>query len=190
VQYVETLEPRFLRGEVEDAWFVDCGGQYDSTSTNTVSGITWLANTPVDILADGVVYQATVSSGGVLTLPGGATAEKITFGIAITNSWAPLSPPIDAPDGASKGRRMRVTEVIADVFESSNLWITSDTGKEDQVLIRPTSTPMGDPDPLVTDQRKLRVDGSWASRGLFTGRIIGPLPGTIRALNIGLDYEP
>lgn len=191
VQFMELLQPRFLRGDQEDAWLVDCGGQYSGAASNTVSGITWLHNEEVDALGDGVPYAGlTVSNSGVLTLPGGATAAKITFGKAITNEFGVLPTPVDAPDGSSKGRKMRVVEVIADVYETSGLTFTSDRGQTDTLSSRAPSTPMGQPDPLITGKRKLKIDGSWGSEGMFTGSISDPLPGTIRALNIGLDYEP
>jgi len=191
VQLVEILQPRFLRNDQEDAWFVDCGGQYMGAASNTVSGITWLRNETVDALGDGAVYPELVVSGaGVLTLPNGATAETITFGLRITNEFGTLPPPVDAPDGSSKGRKMRVVEVVADVYETSGLKFTSNMGQEDSLVFRLPSTPMGTPDPLLTGKRKLKIDGSWLSEGMFTGTITYPLPGTIRALNIGLDYEP
>lgn len=191
VQYMELLQPRFLRVGQENAWFVDCGGQYSGAASNTVSGITWLHNEEVDALGDGVPYPGlTVSNAGVLTLPDGATAAKITFGKAITNTFGVLPPPVDAPDGSSKGRRMRVVEVIADVYETSGLAFTSDRGQTDNLTNRSLNTPMGAPEPLITGKRKLKIDGSWGSEGMFTGSISDPLPGTVRALNIGLDYEP
>jgi len=191
VQLMELLQPRYLRGEQEDAWFVDCGGQYFGAASNTVSGITWLHNEEVDALGDGIPYTGlTVSNSGVLTLPDGVTAQKITFGKPIVNEFGVLPPPIDTPDGSSKGRKMRVVEVIADVYETSGLTFTSDRGQTDDLAGRDPNTPMGEADPLITGTRKLKIDGSWGSQGLFTGSISDPLPGTIRALNIGLDYEP
>lgn len=191
VQYMELMRPRFLRGSLVDAWFVDCGGQYTGAASNTVSGITWLHGATVNVLADGIPFRGlTVSTGGVLTLPGGATAAKITFGVPIANEFGVLSPPIDAPDGSSKGRKMRVIDVIADVYETLGLKFTSDRGQSDQLAYRAAGALMGSPDALITGPRKVKIDGSWASTGQFTGSIDDPVPGTIRCLDIGLDYEP
>lgn len=191
VQYIETLEPRFLRMAKADAWFVDCGGQYSGAATNTVSSITWLANEEVDILADGaVVKRQTVSGAGVLTLPNGMTATKITFGIPIVAEGELLEAPIDTPEGSSKGRKMRVVEVVADVYETLGLKFVSDKGVIDSVFHRAPGTPMGASSALVSGSRKIPIDGSWNSKGSFGFVCDQPLPCTIRAFNIGLDYEP
>lgn len=190
VQYMELLQPRFLRNDPADAWFVDCGAKYDDLATNTVSGITWLEGEYVDVLADGFPYTGLQITDGVLTLPNSVEATKIIFGKTITNRGGVLPPPIDAPDGSSKGRKMRVVEVIADVYETAGLKFISNTGQEDTLVLRPPSTPMDEPDPLYTGKKKLKIDGSWQSEGIFEWTIVDPLPGTIRALNIGLDYEP
>lgn len=191
VQYMELMQPRFLRGSLVNAWFVDCGGQYSGAASNTVSGITWLHGATVNVLADGIPFRGlTVSTGGILTLPGGATAAKITFGVPIANEFGVLSPPIDAPDGSSKGRKMRVIDVIADVYETLGLKFTSDRGQSDQLSYRSPNALMDTPDTLITGPRKVKIDGSWASAGQFTGSIDDPVPGTIRCLDIALDYEP
>lgn len=191
VQYIELLQPRFLRADKEDAWFVDCGGQYDDVATNTVSGATWLANTTVSILADGVVVpQQTISAGGVLTLPNDMTASKITFGIPIETSGELLEPPIDTPEGSAKGRKMRVFDCYAHVYETLGLKFVSDKGRVDNLLLRPNSTLMGSSPDLVSDTRKTMIDGSWSSKGVISFLCDQPLPCTILALNVGLDYEP
>lgn len=190
-QYMETLTPRFLRGAKADAWYVDCGGQYNSTATNTVSGATWLANTEVDVLADGaVIPRTTISASGVLTLPSGVTASKITFGIPITAEVETLEPPIDTPEGSNKGNKMRVVGSVIDVYETQGLKVVSDRGQEDYISFRSPDTPFDESPPLVTGQFRLLVDGSWSSNGVLKFVATEPLPATIRALNNKLDFEP
>lgn len=191
VQYMEFLQPRFRRMDKEDAWYVDCGGQYSGAPTNTVSGVTWLPNTEVAILADGIVIaNQTVSETGVLTLPGGRTASKITFGLPIECTGQLLEPPIDAPDGSSKGRKMRVVDCIATVYETLGLKFTSDRGRDEVLSFRDVTTLMSNGSALITGSRKSPIDGSWDSRGVISFKMDDPLPCTILALNVGLDYEP
>lgn len=189
VQYVETLEPDFIRGDVEDAWFSDCGGVYTGAATNTISGVTWLANEEVSILADGrVLPNATVSSGGVLTLPNNKTAEKVIFGLPIEARGRVLRTPILTATGSSLGRKTRVVTVDVDVYETKGLRIESDMGSSDPLIERPAGKETATY--LQSGVFRIDGDGSWRSEGQFDFVADTPLPVTIRAFNITLDTEP
>lgn len=189
VQYVETLQADFLRDSIEDAFFVDCGGTYEGVATNTVSGLTWLANTEVSILADGLVLpNATVSAAGVLTLPNAKTAEKITFGIPYTSLGKLLRIPLATNEGSRLGRKMRVVTVDVDVYETKGLRILTDTGESDELRERPAA-PAVATDTLASGTFRLTFDGSWTGQGQFSFVADKPLPATVRAFNIFVTPE-
>lgn len=189
VQYVETLDPDFLRGSLEDAFFSDCGGTYDGVATNSITGIAWLPNTPVSILADGkVLPNATVSAAGVLTLPNGVEASKVQFGLPMTARMKTLRAPLQLGNGTSLGRRMKVHSADVDVFETRGLKIKSDVAQIDTLKERPAdrSAPVGG---LTTGEYHVKVDGSWQSKGQIEFVADYPLPATIRAVVIYAEAE-
>lgn len=188
VQYMETLDPDFLRMPIEDAFFADCGGTYEGVATNTISGITWLANTEVTILADGkVIPNQTVSGSGVLTIPNGKTATKIHFGVPLVATGKLLPVPVQGSDGSVAGRKLKLIGVDVDVYETKGLRIVSDRGASDLLRERPAATAQtGD---LQTGPHRLMTDGAWTSEGQFSFVADKPLPATIRAFNIHVMTE-
>lgn len=188
-QYIETLDPDFLRGHMHDSFFSDCGGTYSGVATNTVTGITWLANTEVSILADGVVLpNTTVSAGGVLTLPNDFEAFKVQFGIPMTARLKTLRAPLQLGDGSSVGRRMRVIFADVDVFETRGLKVKSERQQIDTLRERPAAGVL-DASGLIEGEYRVHVDGSWNSRGQVELISDYPLPATVRALNIYVEAE-
>lgn len=188
-QYVETIDPDFLRGGVEDAFFSDCGGTYSGAATNTVTGATWLAGKTVTILADGKVLPPTaVSLAGVLTLPNAVSAEVVQFGLPIQARVKLLRAPAQAADGTAFGRRMRVVGADTDVYETKGLKIVSNRGRTDLLKEAPASV-RESPGALITGTRRVMVDGSWTSEGVLEFLMDDPLPGTIRAVNVYVETE-
>lgn len=189
VQYVETIDKDFLGGDLADAFFSDCGGTYSGAATNTVTGLTWLANTEVSILADGkVVPNQTVSAAGVLTLPNGKTASKIQYGLPIEAEVGLLRAPIQLGDGHSLGRRLKVMGIDIDLFETRGMKVVSDRGKTDTIRESPASN-SGASGGLVTGSMRTIVDGSWTSEGAVSFLADLPLPATIRAINVHVSAE-
>jgi len=187
-QFIETLDADFLRNSIANAFFVDCGGTYSGTATNTVTGITWLPNTEVDILADGrVLPRATVSAGGVLTLPNGKTATKVNFGLPIEDAGGTLlRPPTDTGSGASLGQKIKVVSVDVDLYETKDLSFVSDTDQVDRLVERPASKR---DTALKEGMHRLLIDGSWTGEGAVSFLATKPTPATIRAINLHIQTE-
>lgn len=190
VQYMETLDRDFIRANIADAYFVDCGATYSGVPTNSVPGIYWLPNTEVAVLADGkVLPRATVSGSGVLTLPNGLSASKISFGIPFRAEGALLRAPTSTPDGSTLGRRMKVVTVDVDVYETKGLKIVSDRGAVAALKETPGTRPTTDAGGLSTGSFRVLVDGSWTSEGQISFLADEPLPATIRAFNLDVEAE-
>ena len=106
--FVERKRSRYVSAYANN-FFVDCGATYSGAPTTTISGLTWLANASVQVLADGVVVgPLTVSAGGVLTLS--VAASTVNVGLAITQQLQTLPVATQTPD-ASRGRNKNVNRV-------------------------------------------------------------------------------
>ena len=189
-QYVETLAERFDSATMskEAAHYVDVGGVYFGAATNTISGITWLKNAEVAILADGAVLpNAVVNGSGVLTLPNGATPTTVHFGRPITAVAETLPAPTEVQDGSALGRPVRVVDAYVSLFEALGVIIRSDTGLDETTVNRRPEVPMGQSPPLYTGRVHVLMDGSWGGDGKIKIISTQPLPATIRAVNLQLE---
>lgn len=76
----------------------------------TISGLSWLKNETVSILADGKVHpQTLVNSGGILTLQ--YRAAKVQIGLPYNMDGKTLRPDAGAQDGTSIGKKRRTSRV-------------------------------------------------------------------------------
>jgi hypothetical protein len=185
------MDPDFLRGDLEDAFFVDCGGTYSGTAANVLTGLDWLAGETVDILADGrVLPQATVTVDGVLTLPNAVEASVVQYGLPIADCLGELlRPPLTDATGDKLGRKIKIVNVDVDLYESKGLKFRSDRDQDDYLKERPASNRPALPNGLSHGTFRLIIDGSWTSEGRLSFLCDQPLPSTIRAINVHVDTE-
>jgi len=192
VRYVERLQPLFdskIHAR-NDAWLVDCGGKYTGVATNTVSGITHLANETVAIYADGSpVPEQTISAAGVLTLPNDREAETIIYGFNIPNLCETLPPPLETPQGSRMGLKTRVYSVVVSVLDSVGLRVGTRNDNLELVQFREAQDVMGGPLALITDRKEITVDDSWDDEGRIQWKVNEPLPSTVRGINAHIEVE-
>lgn len=192
-RYIEVLQAPFEYGDVEDAFFVDCGLTSEGAAANSFSGLDHLAGQSVVALADGKVYRGlTVSSGGVVSLPGGATAAKVHIGLPYNGIAETLELDVGGRDGSVTGRRKRVNSVIFSVLETANIKVRSATRDvfELQNAGRNTIAAASDVVSLYTGNLdQVHLDDSWEGQGRIRIEAPDPVPATIRAIIPGFDSE-
>jgi len=192
-RYIEIKTAPFEYGSVADAFEVDCGLTYAGTAVTSVGGAAHLAGQSVDVLADGKVYRGlTVSGGGTVTLPGGASAARWQLGLPYAASADTLELDVGGRDGSLIGRRKKVAKAILSLFE------TDTTGLEVQSLMRGRWEPVRMPSivmpdggaTLFTGNVEVPIDDSWEGQGRVRIRHVNPTPCTIRAFTPVFDAEP
>ncbi len=88
-RYVEVMQPKFDHDiEAEDAWFVDSGLKYDSTATDTITGLDHLEGETVAVLADGCTVDGLEVASGEITLP--FEASVVVVGLPIESEFEPM----------------------------------------------------------------------------------------------------
>jgi hypothetical protein len=119
VQYVEYME-RYYEDDIdrEDAFHVDAGITYDSTSTTTVSGLDHLEGETVKVMVDGNSHPDLTVSNGAVTLQNGVSGSVINVGLG--NKWAFRSqrPEAGSQDGVAQGKTKRVTGFVIRLLNS------------------------------------------------------------------------
>ncbi|MBN9218963.1 MAG: hypothetical protein J0I79_13495 [Mesorhizobium sp.] len=192
-RYIEIKTAPFEYDAVADAFEVDCGLTYIGAAVTSVGGAAHLAGQFVDVLADGKVYRGlTVSGGGTVTLPGGASAARWQLGLPYAASADTLELDVGGRDGSLIGRRKKVAKVILSLFE------TDTTGLEVQSLMRGRWEPVRMPSivtpdggaTLFTGNVEVPIDDSWEGQGRVRIRHVNPTPCTIRAFTPVFDAEP
>ena len=136
VQYVEyQVNPRQdVEEDIEDMILMHSALTYDGSPATLISGLSHLANTAVQVLADGIeVTGLTVSVGGTLTLPSAASVVQI--GLANTGQIKLL--PIEAGSqiGSSQGMVKKVSSIFARVYNSIGLKVGEDGGNMEDLFV-------------------------------------------------------
>lgn len=195
-RYIEILQNPFLNDAQEDAWHLDCASLYDSTATNTVSGLSYLEGETVGIHGDGAYLGTATVTGGVVTLPNSLTASKILIGLPFTSRAKLLRPPVNAQDGASIGRKMRVDEIIVDVYETGSLKAGSDMSADDgtklvdQIINYEETDNTDAPIPLRTRTIRANIPMRWDADDQLVLEVDDTQPCTVLSVTYSEDGEP
>lgn len=179
---LERMKPRVINDPAPDitqAWFVDCGLQYNGAPATTISGLDHLNGNLVSILADGNVQPQQIVTGGTVTLA--QPASRVTVGLAFTAELQTL--PLDGPAGQSVlGARKRASQLR--VFQENTRGIQA-------AVLEPGQTPQyaafkerafeawGTPVALYSGSREVQLPGNWTLDASLSIRQTDPLPCTI-----------
>ena len=169
-RYLEQLQPRVYGDDIEDAWFVDSGYEYDSTATDTFSGLDHLEGEDIVVLGDGTEYSATVSSGAITISD---SVSHAIIGLAFTYKLKPMRLDLTYDDYTSKGSLKSCKEVVMDFLESMDVQYGAD---EDSTYdVEGMST-------VYTGEQVCILDSGFNVEDplLITGS--GPFPCIVRAL--------
>lgn len=117
VRYIE----RFVEGGQVDA------GIYATSEAgqDTWTGLGHLEGKEVDIVADGVVMQRQVVTGGQVTLP--RTAKFVNIGLPYTSRIKTLTPEVQGGTGSAQGNSMRVGEITLRFLETTGCKVNGQT---------------------------------------------------------------
>jgi hypothetical protein len=166
-RYIERMKPRVYT----DAWFVDCGFEYDGVETDTITGLDHLEGEDIIGTADGVEFLKTVS-GGSITLD--TAASHVIAGLSNVYKLKPMRFDISV-DGTTKGTLKRFAELVVSFLKSQDVQYGIDMDNLFDV-------PFDDADAENTGDVVLNIDGGFSVEDpiIITGS--GPFPCIVRAL--------
>lgn len=194
-RYIEVLAPEFTDAATADGVFLDSAISYSGAAVNTLSGAFHLAGRTVSVLADGqVITGLVVSATGIVTLPGGATAAKITVGLPYTSTIATLAvTEAGQRDGTAYTRRKLAATVTASVYQTLGLKakgvhvndVSFNVLKRDDTI-----DPIGGQMVQRTGNYPVDFQTSWRDDGQFILYSDDPLPCFLRGLVLAVTGEP
>jgi hypothetical protein len=188
-RYIEIMQKPFVDADIEDAWHLDCAVLYEGAPVNAVAGLDHLEGQSVILYADGSDYYTTVESGEV-SLPNEQSASKILVGLDVKARAKTLPPPVNAQDGASMGRKIKITDAKVSLFQTGSLQVGSDdTAIDEQILYR-EGDDYGAPVPLRTGTIDADFEMRWDEDGQVVFEVSGGKPCTVLAVNYNVAMEP
>ena len=162
--------------------------------TDTVTGLTHLANETVGVWADGRdIGDGTLDGAGELVLPDDVEAEQVVVGIRMPWKIQTLRlTQIGNRDGSGMGRSVNILNAKIDLFEAAGISAHAydvDEGDllgfEDEAELDPN-----DPEVLRTGMFDLKVEDSWKNNGVLVLEGDRMYPVTVRAIQLQVDGEP
>lgn len=185
VRFIERFADRNFE-DPADQFFVDCGATYDTgdpdVTVGSVVGIDWLEGEEVAILADGAVIDPQTITGGILQLPDGIEASKITFGLPYVSELQTLPMALEL-QGYAQGMPKNVNTVFLRVYRSSGMF-AGPTFDELTEHAQRTTEVFGAPPDLVTGEFEIVISGAWDSDGQVCLRQSDPLASTILSMTL------
>jgi hypothetical protein len=182
-RYLERMMPRTFP-TIADAWFVDCGLNYDGPPVSTFSGLDHLEGKTVAILGDGNVVPAQTVTGGEIVLDG--SYSKVVVGLPYTCDLETLNLEMQAGGPTVQGQMKKIAQVTLRVKESRGLVVGINTQKVDgsstvfaAEVKQPWKDALGTALPPYTGDWQVTIPSEWNRDGRVFVRQAYPLPATV-----------
>ncbi len=174
-RYIERLADRTF-ASIADAWFVDCGLQYEGPPVTQVSGLEHLEGKVVAILGDGSVVPSQTVSGGTVTLDG--SYGKVIVGLPYVCDLETLDLELPTAGSTIQGQMKKIAQVTVRVKEARGLQVGLNQGALSEVKQR-SSQSLGTALQPYTGDWQVTVPSEWNRDGRLFVRQSYPLPCTI-----------
>jgi hypothetical protein len=186
VEYIERMTPRVVT-DAEDLFFVDAGVTYDGGApVTTISGLSHLEGETVQILADGADAGDQEVVDGAITLT--TAASKVTIGLGYNTDIATLPAYIEGAPASAQGTMKNVSNVYLRVASSSVVKAGPTFDRLTSYPARAVSDLYGSPPALRSGELNFAIGPSWNTDGAVCVRQDRPLPLTLVALALEMQF--
>ncbi len=153
---------------------------------STISGLTWLKNETVAVLADGGIHPtAVVNSAGVLSLS--YPAAKVQIGYAYNSDGQTLRPEAGAGDGTSIGKIRRPVRAAFMLNRTGDFSIGTDFNRLTPLELNNASVQADTATPLFTGIVREGLESEYGFEGQVCFRQNSPLPGMVQTITINME---
>jgi hypothetical protein len=184
---IERMDSREVdENDLDSSFYVDSGIQLTGNARQVVYGLEHLEGKTVQILADGLVLNPMVVSGGKLDL--GDVYESLSIGLPYNCDIQPLDIETSTKgSGSTKGRYRRIPKVYIQVYNSLGLYAGPDVNHLTELTQERTDELMGEPTRLQNRTFAIDIFADWKDQAAVYIRHSHPTPITI--LSITPDVE-
>lgn len=181
-RYIERL-PKRQTGQVEEAFFLDCGLSYSGQAVQRIFGLDHLEGRAVVALADGHVLRGLTVEGGAVSLPGAASKVHVGLGYEAQLRSLPLS--LSLRSGTTSGRAKRLVKVTARLRRSRGIWAGPASDRLNAYR-QDGGARWGDPIPLFDGKVEIDLPAEWNREGDLWIVQRDPLP--LELLDLSPEY--
>lgn len=169
-----------LTGQLEDAFFVDCGLTYKGPPVQTITGLDHLEGEEVAVWADGSTHPVVHVRDGSVTLQSPVRTAQVGFGYN-SDAWTER---LEAGSqmGTAQGKVKRIHKIIVRLWQALGLWVGPSPGRLDLIITRRTSDLLDAPLPLCNDDCEVTYNGTYEKEGRIYLRVSDPAPCTVSAV--------
>ena len=186
VRFIERMTERQYT-DLKECVYVDCAGTYRGEAKTEITGLTWLEDETVSILADGAVEPQQVVKDGKITLT--YPAEIVHIGLPFMADMKTLPAALALQDGSyGSGHKKNVREVFFRVVNSSGTQAGPSFDKLAEYPARSTEFAGSAPDP-ITDEVGFQIQPQWSQGGQVCVRQKYPLPLRIVSMTTVLELS-
>jgi hypothetical protein len=183
-RFIERMKFRMESTKTEDQFFMDCGLSYYGDPVSVLSGIDHLEGKTVVALANGFVVNDLVVTNGQITLPFEATT--VHAGLPYEADFEPLNIEVALNTGTSQGLEKHISELTLRLENTLGGSYGRDFNHLDE--IKYDNDYLGNASELFTGDKVLSIVSDWSADTTFCVRQSEPLPITILAAIIELEF--
>jgi hypothetical protein len=178
-RYIEVLADMDWGDDQEDCFFVDCGLTYDSTPTDSISGLGHLEGETVAVLADGATHPTRKVVGGIITLD--YEASVVQVGLPYTYTLETLDLEGGSQEGTAQGKKRKVSKVLVRFYKSLGGYLGGEDA-QDELDFRTVDDGMDSPPALFTGIKDFTLRSGWSREARIKITGSDPQPMGIMAL--------
>ncbi len=181
-RYVEFLERDFETGDdQDDLYYLDSLFTYDSTSTQTISGLDHLEGETVGVWADGAIQEDKTVASGSITLD--IAASTVQVGLRYQHKIKTLKIEGGTKIGTALSKTKQIFGFSLILLNSHTVDIVSDLGNMTNLDFRVVSDPMDAGAPLFTGESEyIEFNDDWSADPRITLQSDDPVPFTLLAI--------
>lgn len=179
-RYIEYMTERFDADDSTTAFFVDGGLTYSGIATTSITGLSHLEGSTVQVLADGAAHPDVVVTGGAITLTIASTLVHVGFGF--NSNISTLRIEAGSADGTAQGKTKRIHRVAVRLYKTVGMKHGPDASTLDTVTFRKASDDANAPVPLFTGEKSFTWNNGYDTEGVMYFRQDQPLPFTLLAI--------
>lgn len=192
VRYVEVIEDqRLVETDTADGLYGDAGITYDGSPTKTITGLTHLAGSTVQVLADGSAHAdcAVEFAGGQWRITLNRFASKVQIGFDSPGRLQTMRADGGAQDGTAQTRRKSIAETWARFLNTIGGLMGPSFDRLDPIPGLKPSAPVGTRPPLFTGDRKIEFPAEYGTDGYICIETSPMLPMTLVAITARMEID-
>ncbi len=184
VRYIERMKPLNF-GDLENAFFVDCGLTYSGAAATTISGLWHLEGETVSILGDGAVEPDQEVINGAVTLETAASVVHIGKSYNTDIRTLPLANANAAAGG--QGSTKNISKLYIRVNDTSVVQAGPTFSRLREYPARSVEDPYDSPPSLISTVLEISIEPNWVMGAPISIRQSLPLPLTV--VSIAAEFQ-